>query len=167
MSIYERWITQAYDRLGQTVPAHWNTYLPQEQKIYEELLENKGTAISGTLAELAQKYNMPVENFLGFVDGINEALDKPFSAEEVQAFEESTNIDVSFQFENLYKKMVEYKADHLYELPQWDNVFTPERQEELYVEQKRSTTVRKEAVPGRNEPCPCGSGKKYKKCCGA
>ncbi len=20
--------------------------------------------------------------------------------------------------------------------------------------------------PGRNEPCPCGSGKKYKKCCG-
>ncbi|WP_409254330.1 SEC-C metal-binding domain-containing protein [Bacillus sp. SCS-153A] len=19
---------------------------------------------------------------------------------------------------------------------------------------------------GRNEPCPCGSGKKYKKCCG-
>ena len=21
-------------------------------------------------------------------------------------------------------------------------------------------------VPGRNDPCPCGSGKKYKKCCG-
>jgi preprotein translocase subunit SecA len=20
---------------------------------------------------------------------------------------------------------------------------------------------------GRNDPCPCGSGKKYKKCCGA
>ncbi|HWT82292.1 MAG TPA: SEC-C metal-binding domain-containing protein, partial [Candidatus Methylomirabilis sp.] len=23
------------------------------------------------------------------------------------------------------------------------------------------------AKVGRNEPCPCGSGKKYKKCCGA
>ncbi len=23
-----------------------------------------------------------------------------------------------------------------------------------------------EEKPGRNEPCPCGSGKKYKKCCG-
>ncbi len=23
------------------------------------------------------------------------------------------------------------------------------------------------AKPGRNDPCPCGSGKKYKKCCGA
>ena len=27
--------------------------------------------------------------------------------------------------------------------------------------------VRKEKKPGRNDPCPCGSGKKYKKCCGA
>ena len=26
--------------------------------------------------------------------------------------------------------------------------------------------VRKEATVGRNDPCPCGSGKKYKKCCG-
>ena len=24
----------------------------------------------------------------------------------------------------------------------------------------------KEAAVGRNDPCPCGSGKKYKKCCG-
>jgi uncharacterized protein len=31
----------------------------------------------------------------------------------------------------------------------------------------RVETVRKDAAPGRNDPCPCGSGKKYKKCCGA
>ena len=31
----------------------------------------------------------------------------------------------------------------------------------------RVETVRKEAVPGRNDLCPCGSGKKYKKCHGA
>ena len=28
------------------------------------------------------------------------------------------------------------------------------------------TVVRSEAKIGRNDPCPCGSGKKYKKCCG-
>ncbi len=28
-------------------------------------------------------------------------------------------------------------------------------------------TVRNEKKVGRNDPCPCGSGKKYKKCCGA
>lgn len=27
--------------------------------------------------------------------------------------------------------------------------------------------IRREPVPDRNAPCPCGSGKKYKKCCGA
>jgi uncharacterized protein len=27
--------------------------------------------------------------------------------------------------------------------------------------------IRKQAEPGRNDPCPCGSGRKYKKCCGA
>ena len=31
----------------------------------------------------------------------------------------------------------------------------------------RVETVRKEAEPGRNDPCHCGSGKKYKKCHGA
>ncbi|MDD5604257.1 MAG: SEC-C metal-binding domain-containing protein, partial [Eubacteriales bacterium] len=28
-------------------------------------------------------------------------------------------------------------------------------------------TLVKNAKVGRNDPCPCGSGKKYKKCCGA
>ena len=27
--------------------------------------------------------------------------------------------------------------------------------------------IAKERKPGRNEPCPCGSGKKFKKCCGS
>jgi hypothetical protein len=31
----------------------------------------------------------------------------------------------------------------------------------------RLMPVRRQAVPGRNDPCPCGSGKKWKKCCGA
>ena len=31
----------------------------------------------------------------------------------------------------------------------------------------RKEPVRKKNQVGRNDPCPCGSGKKYKKCCGA
>jgi SEC-C motif-containing protein len=34
-------------------------------------------------------------------------------------------------------------------------------------ETPRPRPARKEATPGRNDPCPCGSGKKYKKCHGA
>jgi SEC-C motif-containing protein len=29
-----------------------------------------------------------------------------------------------------------------------------------------TTIVREEPKVGRNDPCPCGSGKKYKHCCG-
>ena len=36
----------------------------------------------------------------------------------------------------------------------------------IELEKMRKTTIVKEKTPGRNEPCPCGSGKKYKKCCG-
>ena len=32
---------------------------------------------------------------------------------------------------------------------------------------KKPTTIRAGAKVGRNDPCPCGSGKKYKKCCGS
>ena len=32
--------------------------------------------------------------------------------------------------------------------------------------QVKRQPVKKDKKPGRNDPCPCGSGKKYKKCCG-
>jgi preprotein translocase subunit SecA len=34
-------------------------------------------------------------------------------------------------------------------------------------EQKKKPVQRQEIKVGRNEPCPCGSGKKFKKCCGS
>ena len=61
--------------------------------------------------------------------------------------------------------MVEYKAEHLYSLKQWDNIFDEEKRKELFMEQKKArTVVRSFPKIGRNDPCPCGSGKKYKKC---
>ncbi len=33
------------------------------------------------------------------------------------------------------------------------------------MDRRVDTTIRVEKKPGRNEPCHCGSGKKYKKCC--
>jgi preprotein translocase subunit SecA len=38
--------------------------------------------------------------------------------------------------------------------------------ENKYAEEKTRQPVRKARQVGRNDPCPCGSGKKYKKCCG-
>ncbi len=37
---------------------------------------------------------------------------------------------------------------------------------ELTAELNKIETIKIEKTPARNEPCSCGSGKKYKKCCG-
>ena len=37
---------------------------------------------------------------------------------------------------------------------------------DLEVLQNKPATTVLEKTPGRNDPCSCGSGKKYKKCCG-
>ena len=80
--------------------------------------------------------------------------------------DEATDIRIEIVPEKLYYNMVEAKAEWLYTLPQWDAILTEERRKELYKEQKKSGTVVKEKKTGRNDPCPCGSGKKYKHCCG-
>jgi len=38
--------------------------------------------------------------------------------------------------------------------------------QELTTILNKPTTTRFEKTPNRNDPCVCGSGKKYKKCCG-
>ena len=38
---------------------------------------------------------------------------------------------------------------------------------ELIKKTEKVEPLKIQAEPGRNDPCPCGSGRKYKKCCGA
>jgi uncharacterized protein YchJ len=42
-----------------------------------------------------------------------------------------------------------------------------EAEKKLIKETKKVDPLEAKPEPGRNDPCPCGSGKKYKKCCGA
>jgi len=164
MKLYEKWMELAYNNDGTSNKSHWDKYLPLEQTVYENILENKTTEISGTVAEIAKQFSMPTEFVAGFIDGINEALPEEIDVEKLK---DSTEVSIIINFEKLYKQMVEYKAQHLLDLPQWEGIFTEEKREELYKEQRNSKTIVKDKKIGRNEPCTCGSGKKYKKCCGA
>ena len=164
MSLYSEWMDKAFTKDGHGVEEIWNDYLPREQKIYEYIIGEKVTEIKGTVKELGERFEMPNDYIVAFVDGIIEVLDTPYDMETI---DENSPIELVISFEKLYKKMIEYKAEHLYTLPQWDGIFTPERKKELYIEQRDSRTIVKGEKIGRNDPCPCGSGKKYKKCCGA
>ncbi len=164
MSIYEDWINKAFTQDGRSVEEVWSDYLPKEQKIYEEILEKKITEIKGTISEIAKKYNLTEEYAVAFVDGLNDILSEPYKVDEL---DENSLVEIVIDFEKLYKKMVEYKAEHLYTLKQWEGIFSIEKQKEFFLEQKKSKTVINNTKVGRNDQCPCGSGKKYKKCCGA
>jgi preprotein translocase subunit SecA len=100
----------------------------------------------------------------GFLDGINDSLKE---ANPIEEMEEDTEVSLAFDKELLYKNMVGAQADWLYGLEEWNDIFDEDKRKELYKEQKRSTTIVKGDKIGRNDPCPCGSGKKYKKCCGS
>lgn len=165
MSLLEQWREEAYSKeMNKTqINDFWGAYFAIEKKIYEQLLEAPEVEVKGTVKELADQYEVEVFTMTGFLDGINESLKE---ANPIETMEEDTEVNLIFDKERLYKNMVDAKADWLYELPQWDSIFTEERRKELYKEQKNSGTIRKEKNIGRNDPCPCGSGKKYKKCCG-
>ena len=141
----------------------WADYFLFEKGIYEKLLTAPDEEVRGTVKELAEKYNIDVMTMVGFLDGINDSLKTPNPIEEM---DENTEVSLAFDKELLYKNMVDARADWLYNLPMWDEIFTPEKKKELYLEQKKSGTIVKGKKIGRNDPCPCGSGKKYKYCCG-
>ena len=161
-TLLEQWKDIAYDESADraTLQRFWGTYFQIEKNIYEKLLTNPDEEVTGTVKELAEKYEVDVFTMTGFLDGINESLKEE---NPIETMDEDTVVNLIFDKEKLYKNMVDAKADWLYELPQWNKIFTPERKRELYKEQKNAGTVRKEKKIGRNDPCWCGSGKKYKK----
>ena len=164
-TLYQQWQNIAYDETADRsqLEKFWGTYFQIEKEIYEKLLSNPDEAVKGTVKELAEKFGQEVLTMIGFLDGINESL---LIELDLDTVEEDTVISLAFDKERLYKNMVAAKADWLYELPQWKEIFSEEELKKFYKEQKESTTIRKPKKFGRNDPCPCGSGKKYKKCCG-
>ena len=141
----------------------WSRYFAIEKSVYEKLLSNPDEAVEGTVKELAERFEIEVMAMVGFLDGIDESLVTPNNLEDLT---EDSHVSLAFDKEKLYKNMVDAKADWLYELPQWKEIFDDEKRRALFLEQKKSGTVHVGKKVGRNDPCPCGSGKKYKYCCG-
>ena len=163
--LLDQWRKIAYNEQADRTELQnfWANYFNIEKDIYEQLLSDPDTEVRGTVKELAEKYGQDVMTMVGFLDGINESLKEENPIEDLS---EDTQVNLVFDKALLYKNMVAAKADWLYELPQWKEIFSEEELKALYKEQRDSGTVRKPKKIGRNDPCPCGSGKKYKKCCG-
>lgn len=165
MALLEQWRETAYSETAdkKTLQQLWAVYFREEKNIYAQLLQNPDTVERGTVKELAEKYEVKVLTMVGFLDGINDSLVTPNPIEEM---EEDTEVSLEFDKERLYKNMVAAEADWLYNLEEWNAIFDEDTKKALYKEQRSSTTIHKGPKVYPNDPCPCGSGKKYKKCCG-
>ncbi len=165
MALLKKWRDTAYSETANKgdLQRLWKKYFDEEKAIYAELLKKPDEVVKGSVKELSEKYGVTVMTMTGFLDGINDSLKEKNPIEEM---EEDTIVNLGFDKELLYKNMVAAGADWLYNLEEWEAIFDEEKRKELYKEQKSSTTIVKEAKVYPNDPCPCGSGKKYKKCCG-
>lgn len=165
MALLKQWRDMAYSEKANKgdLQRLWADYFEKEKNIYAELLKTPDETVTGTVKELAEKYDVDIMIMTGFLDGINDSLKEPNPIEEM---EEDTQVNLGFDKERLYKNMVAAGADWLYDLEEWNDIYDEETRKQLYKEQKESTTIRKEQKIYPNDPCPCGSGKKYKKCCG-
>lgn len=149
---------------NETFQKFWNEYSAAETKIYTELLSSPESKYEGVVKDKAAELDIDIKIFMGFLDGINDSLKESLDIEKI---EPDTQFSLDVDYEKLYFNMLDAKADYLYTLPQWDAILTEEKRAEITKAFKKSKTVVKEVRIGRNDPCPCGSGKKYKKCCGA
>ena len=165
MALLKQWRDMAYSETANKgdLQRLWSAYFQKEKDIYAILLKNPDEEVKGTLKELAEKYNIDIMTMVGFLDGINDSLK---TANPIEEMEEDTQVSLAFDKELLYKNMVAAGADWLYNLEEWNDIFDEETRKKLYREQKESTTIHKDKKVYPNDPCPCGSGKKYKKCCG-
>ena len=166
MALLQDWKAIAYNEKADKVELQnfWQRYFDIEKGIYEQLLKNPDEVVEGTVEELAKKYDVDIMAMVGFLDGIDESLVEPNPIEDLH---NDTHVSLNFDTAKLYKNMVDARADWLYNLPEWENIYDAETRQKLYKEQRDSGTYRREGKKiGRNDPCPCGSGLKYKKCCG-
>ncbi|GAA0079251.1 SEC-C metal-binding domain-containing protein [Clostridium sp. CTA-5] len=164
MSLYTDWTDMVVDYVktkGEN--AFWQEYSKLEKSIYKDLLAKHKEVKKTKIADLAKEYNSSLEFIMGFIDGINDSLKNQYDLETI---DENTEIALDINLETLYYNMLDAKAEYLYTLPQWDGIFSEEKRKEIQKQFKDSKIVRNTEKVGRNDACPCGSGKKYKKCCG-
>ena len=165
MSLYADWQAAAQaNRTQEEYNQYWKTYFEAEKENYRKILKNHETVYAGTVAELAQEFGMEPYVFVGFLDGINDSLAD--GELDLDSLDLNSPVALKVDFDLLYQHMHRAKADWLYNLPEWDGVRSEDARKALAKEYRKSQIFVAAPTVGRNDPCPCGSGKKYKKCCG-
>ncbi len=169
MSYYETWMDKSENVQNEKAYADYiQLYYYLEKEAYDKILssypDNK-EYLSGKASDLASKLGFQkntMDIFVGFLDGIKTSLNKEIDVESV---DDDTQIDLDINYKKLFYNMKDAKAKWLFKLNSWKNVLSADEIAEV-TREFAEENIAHSAKIGRNDPCPCGSGKKYKKCCG-
>lgn len=165
MSLYKNWFALAQEPRNQEEQRlFWEEYFDAEKENYAKILQRIKLPYEGKLSDLAREFDMNDETFIGFLDGINESL--AAGEYDLETIEADSQISLRVDPEKLYYNMLDAKADWLYGLPEWDSILSEAEREEISHRFRQDKVFIAEKHPGRNDKCSCGSGKKYKNCCG-
>lgn len=169
MTYYETWIDNSENVKDQTSYTRYiNTYYAMERDAYNKILTaypDNSDLTSGKASELAVKLGFnkdTMDIFVGFLDGIQTSLKNSI---DVTTVDDDTEVSLDIDYEKLYYNMRDAKANWLFKLPSWKNVLDENKTAEI-ARAYREANIAHSTKVGRNDPCPCGSGKKYKNCCG-
>ncbi|MFR1518107.1 MAG: SEC-C metal-binding domain-containing protein [Clostridia bacterium] len=161
MGLYQNWQNSIEKAAPAAAQKILEEYYDKEKNAYIKILGEKKRELSGKASDLAAELGLTDDAFGAFVDGINTSLE---TAADVDNLESDSDVTLKILWNELYKNMHKAKADWLYNLPEWDGILTQEEKNALLKEYRQSCQAVSHKV-GRNDPCPCGSGKKYKNCC--
>jgi hypothetical protein len=163
MTIYKQWKDMIENQTDDTFEAFWKEYSETEIRVYTEILKTPSKPLSGTFKELVARFEANPVLFMGFLDGIQTSLVEPFPIEEI---DDGSSLTILVNPETLYLNMLIAEAEYLHTLPQWEDVLSDVKRAAITKAYKKTKIVVNNNKTGRNDPCPCGSGKKYKHCCG-
>lgn len=163
MTLLKDWEHLLENQNKDSVDKFWAEYSEAEINIYKDILREGTGEMKGSISYFCEKYNVRPVIFMGFLDGINTSLESSLNLDTLKEEEE---ICLNIDLKRLYLNMLKVPAEHLYSLEEWSDVLSSEEIEQITRDYKNSRTIVKEKKIGRNQPCPCGSGKKYKHCCG-
>ena len=141
----------------------WRKYYLDETEAYKKILAEKDFDIKGTAEEIAKKLGMELYIFAPFLDGIHTSLKTEI---DINLVEENTELELNIDTEKLFYNMLSAKAKWLYGLKEWEDVLDENKRTEITRTWRNDHMAVSKKTVGRNDPCPCGSGKKYKNCCG-
>ncbi len=169
MSYYSEWNKKSEDTSDpKAYEAYIEHYYTLERDAYRVLLADhvgeKTQEQDKSAKEWAETlgFGKEMDIFVGFLEGMQTSVRQPLNLEELT---DETTLHFDIDYEKLLYNMHDAKAAWLFNLPEWEQVLSAEDRERIVKEFRKDHIAHSEKI-GRNDPCPCGSGKKYKKCHG-